>query len=133
MRALIRFLLLCLLPIAGWAQSPLPPCPIDTRAIWHNCFGTYTLNGYKYVGEFKDGMPSGQGTLIFPDGSKYVGEFKDGMPNGQGTDTFANGDRYVGEWRNGLQNGQGIEYRADGTIVNSGQWADGRLEVAPQI
>ncbi|KJR41606.1 hypothetical protein MCHI_002381, partial [Candidatus Magnetoovum chiemensis] len=36
--------------------------------------------GATYVGEFKDGLMNGQGTLTFPDGEKYVGEFKDGKP-----------------------------------------------------
>jgi hypothetical protein len=264
MRFLVRFLLLCLLPLAGWAQSSLQPCP--SSGYKHNCFGsavypsgaryegefqenrphgrgtgTFTdgsiyigdfrdgqfhgqgtatfANGNKYVGEFKDGKRDGQGTATFANGNKYVGEFKDGKRNGQGTFTyanggrhvgefkddkengqgtytfangdkyvgefkdgmfngqgifthanrdtyvgehkddkrngqgtytfangrkyvgefkddkyngqgtltFANGGRYVGEWRSGLRNGQGIEYRANGTIISSGQWADGRL------
>jgi len=39
------------------------------------------------------------------DGSKsgkYVGEFKDGLPNGQGTRTYIDGEKYEGEleeWR----------------------------------
>jgi len=37
-------------------------------------------NTRKYVGEWKNGMKNGQGTLTYPDGSKYVGEFKDGEP-----------------------------------------------------
>eukprot|EP00794_Sanderia_malayensis_P016296 gene16296-17931_t len=32
----------------------------------------------KYVGELKDGMFHGTGTLYFPDGSKYKGEWCDG-------------------------------------------------------
>ena len=32
---------------------------------------------------------------------KYVGEFKDGIPNGQGTFTWKNGHKYVGEWKDG--------------------------------
>lgn len=157
MRFLIRFLLLCLLPMAGWAQSSLPPCP--SSGYKHNCFGadTWTAGQFKgdqYVGEFKDGTQHGQGTYTWANGNQYVGEFKDGKRhgkgtytwtagqfkgdkyvgefkdskrNGQGTYTFANGGKHVGEWRDGLPNGQGIEYRADGTIVKSGQWADGKL------
>ena len=33
---------------------------------------------------------------------KYVGEFKDNKPNGQGTWTYYNGDKYVGEWKDGV-------------------------------
>ena len=39
--------------------------------------------------------------MNFANGSKYVGEYKDGMRNGQGTMTYANGDEYVGEWKDG--------------------------------
>ena len=31
-----------------------------------------------YVGELRNGVPHGEGTLTSPDGEKYVGEFKDG-------------------------------------------------------
>ncbi len=128
MRSLVRFLLLCLLPLAGWAQSSLPPCPSDVRAYWHNCFGTYPLpDGQKYVGEFKGDKANGQGTFTWPDGEMLVGEFKAGEADGEGTYTFADGRKYVGEFKDGKYNGQGIEYRADGTIVKSGRWADGKL------
>jgi hypothetical protein len=66
MRSLIRFLLLCLLPVAGWAQSSLPPCPSDTRAVWHNCFGVNAFpNGARYVGEFKQDKRNGQGVFTW--------------------------------------------------------------------
>jgi len=97
MRSLIRFLLLCLLPMAGWAQSSLPPCPEDVKAYWHNCFGTFTFpSGNRSAGEHKDGLLNGQGTFTFANGDKHVGEYKDDLPNGQGTYTFANGNKYVG-------------------------------------
>ncbi len=90
--------------------------------------GTLTsANGDKYVGEYKDDNRNGQGTYTFANGNKYVGEHKDDKRNGQGTFTLVSGARHVGEWRDNLRNGQGIEYRADGTIIASGQWADGKL------
>ncbi len=124
---MIRFLLLCLLPVAGWTQSSLPPCPKDVKAYWHNCFGTLAGNDGKYVGEFMDGKFHGQGTYTVAYAFKYVGEFRDGNRNGQGAFISVMGDRYVGEWRDNLRNGQGIEYRGDGTILKSGQWADGKF------
>ena len=62
--------------------------------------GTLTLSdGTKYVGEFKDEEFHGKGTLTRPDGGKYVGEFKEGKRHGQGTKTWSNGDKYVGEYK----------------------------------
>ncbi len=41
-----------------------------------------------------------QGTAYYPNGQvKYVGEWKDGSPNGNGTYLALNGDRYVGMFR----------------------------------
>ena len=105
MRFVIRFMLLCLLPMVGWAQSSLPPCPRDVKAYWRDCFSTYT----------------------HPDGAKYDGQYKDDKWNGQGTYNLPDGRKYVGQYKNGKLDGQGIEYRADGTIVNSGQWAEWKI------
>ena len=84
------------------AQSRLPPCPSDQSLYWSNCFGTLiSPSGQRYVGEFKDDKPNGQGTQTWPDGQRYVGEFKDDERNGQGTQTWPNGQRYVGEFKDG--------------------------------
>ena len=40
-------------------------------------FTRYTFQGGGIVGEFKDGLPNGQGTYTSPSGRKYVGEWKD--------------------------------------------------------
>ena len=56
--------------------------------------------GDKYVGEFKDGVKHGQGTLTYANGDKYVGEFKNDMRHGQGTYTFADGRAISGRWEN---------------------------------
>lgn len=132
---LIRLLLL-VLPLAAAAQSKLPPCPADINAHRHNCFGTITGSGNKYVGEWKDDDWHGQGTLTFANGDKYVGEFKDGQFNGQGTYTSSNGlvyagtfednylvqgtytepkgNKYVGAFKENKFNGQGTYISSDG-------------------
>ncbi len=55
-------------------------------------------DGRKYVGEFKDDKPNGQGTLTYPDGRKYEVEWelKDG--NFVGTLAYPDGKNYVGEF-----------------------------------
>ena len=59
-----------------------------------------------YKGQLENGKPNGLGVLIYPNGWKYVGEFKDGQLNGQGTETFS-GKVYTGEWVKGEKHGQG--------------------------
>jgi hypothetical protein len=60
-------------------------------------------DGDYYEGLFKDGMPSGKGTLRYSHGvrDRYVGEFQDGAPNGIGTLYMGDGRSYLGEFRNG--------------------------------
>ena len=37
-------------------------------------------DGSKYVGEFNEGLPNGQGKMTYSDGSKHEGEYKNGRP-----------------------------------------------------
>ena len=50
---------------------------------------------------------NGVGTMTYYDGGKYVGEWKEGMPNGQGTYTNSNikGFKYVGKFKDDKFNG----------------------------
>ena len=109
-------------------ESSLPACQGSDVSRWTSCFGTttYFISGDKYVGEFKDGNPNGQGTFISPNGAKYVGEIKDGNRHGQGTHTFASGDKYVGEYKDGKRNGQGTYTFAHGSKY-VGEYKDGEL------
>ena len=113
--------------------SELPDCK-SSSTYKHNCIGTFTFaSGDKYVGEWKDGKYSGQGTYTFGHssewaGDKYVGEWKDDKYNGQGTYTFGHssewaGDKYVGEYKNGKRHGQGTFTFASGNKY-VGEWKD---------
>ena len=42
-------------------------------------------NGNKFVGEFRAGLPSGEGVFETQTGDVFVGSFSAGLPNGQGT------------------------------------------------
>ena len=136
----------------AYAQSNLPACLGSDVSRWSNCVGSNTsfFGNNKYVGEYKDGKPNGQGTLTFTSGLKIVGEYKDGMPNGQvtinyadgskyagehkdgklngqGTYTFASGEKYVGEFMGNKRNGQGTHYSSSGLIINQGIFADDKF------
>ena len=93
----------------------LPPCP---TGVLHDCFTTLELDGNKYVGEFKNRLPNGQGTITFASGSKYVGEFKDGKKHGQGTYTYADGRETLGEWNFG-EPWNAVMYDASGKFSHS--------------
>ena len=41
-------------------------------------------NGNKFVGEFRGGLPSGEGVFETKTGDLFVGSFSNGLPNGQG-------------------------------------------------
>ena len=108
---------------------------------WTNCQGIYTFTNKDknyligkrmrtmiestYVGEWKDGLPHGQGTQTGVWG-EYVGEFKNGKST-QGTVTHENGNTYVGGFDNeSLFHGQGTFTMIDGTI-EKGIWQHGVL------
>ena len=107
----------------SFAQSNLPPCNGNFTG---PCFGVYEYsNGAKYVGQFKDGLRNGQGTLTHASGDKYVGQYKDDKRNGQGTYTFADGRTYVGQFKDANYDGFGTFYNPNGSIKQQGLWRDG--------
>ena len=64
-------------------------------------------DGSKYIGEFLDGQPNGQGTYFWPDGDKYVGQWVLGSRSGLGIHTRTNGSTYIGEFLDNKPNGHG--------------------------
>jgi len=99
----------------------LPNCVGSYSATaWDNCVSTYVWeDGNKYVGEWQNDKPHGQGTIIYASGEKYIGQFLNGDVHGQGTRTFGlnsewTGDKYVGEHKNNLMHGQGTYTYASG-------------------
>ena len=84
----------------------LPSCP--SSGYFDNCSGSDFLpDGSKYIGEYKQDKPHGEGILTKPNGDKYVGEWKNGDREGQGTFFYSNGDKYVGQWSANKLNGHG--------------------------
>jgi hypothetical protein len=92
--------------------------------------GTYTdADAKKYVGEWKDGKQHGDGTSYSAYGKKYVGEFKNGEKHGEGTFFFDSGGKYVGLWKNGMMHGKGIniELVEDCYHIKLGEWRNGMM------
>ena len=120
MKNLYRLLLAIGLLAVLTSSFALPPCQGSNSSKWSNCYGTKIYsNGDKYIGDFKDGDTSGQGTFFWLGdtqwkGDKYVGEFKGGDFNGQGTYTWAKGEKYVGEYKDDKATGQGTFFWANG-------------------
>jgi hypothetical protein len=83
----------------------------------------------KYEGEIVTGVPNGWGTITFPSGSNYVGGFKDGKRTGQGTMSFFDGGKYKGKyegkWNDGRKNGQGTETYPSGRKYE-GEWKNNK-------
>ena len=86
----------------------------ETGCISGNCEndkGVYIYtNGFKYEGQFANGLREGRGKLITPDGETYDGMWAKDAFNGQGTYIWASGAKYTGEWKNGVRDGYGIYF-----------------------
>ena len=58
------------------------------------------------------------GIYISIEGYKYEGEFKNGLREGKGKIKYKNNDKYDGMWKNDKYNGKGIYYFHDGSIYD---------------
>ena len=61
--------------------------------------GTFTHEGRVYVGNWKKGKKHGQGTYKYPNGDMYIGQWIESKYSKEGTYIYANGDKYIGEWK----------------------------------
>ena len=81
----------------------------------------------QYHGNCKNGVAQGYGVAVGED--TYKGQFKNGLPHGQGTYIWSNGNKYEGEWKEGKRHGQGTmtyaQQRKDSVVT--GLWKNGQL------
>lgn len=68
-----------------------------------------------YIGEFKQGIPSGFGELISPDGSRYQGSIQNSKAHGFGKSMMITGEIYEGEHQQGIFEGKGKLSLSDGS------------------
>ena len=80
------------------------------------------LKDFKFVGDFKGGVPHGQGNMVNHDQSTYSGPFQNSLPHGSGGQkTLSNGDTYKGDWVRGMMHGQGV------LVTSSGDRYEGKF------
>ena len=62
----------------------------------------YYNNGFKYEGEWKNGLREGKGIYYLNkdnlQGDRYEGDFIKVQAEGKGISYYSNGDRYIGEY-----------------------------------
>ncbi|KAG3022510.1 hypothetical protein JG687_00003385 [Phytophthora cactorum] len=74
----------------------------------HGVLGVYSFaDGGKYRGEFVHNVPSGNGTVVYPNGVEYTGAFADGQFHGFGVMKMERGYRYEGDFLRGQRCGLG--------------------------
>jgi len=101
-----------------------------------------SFQGGEYSGDLKDGVPHGEGEIVYPEGDgdeglveyeydkafvdKIVGSFLNGKLDGMATITWKNGMSFVGEYKDGTKNGKGILTLLSGNTYD-GEWKNNLL------
>lgn len=139
------FASLALIAFHAIADAALPTCedsPVEGRlndaSHWHDCVGdlTSTKTGNRYVGEFKNGKPHGNGTFYVlregkNKGDRYDGTYRNGKRHGKGIYYFANGNRYEGAFKEGKAT-TGVMYRRNG-VAETGSYINNKWTPQPVI
>ena len=75
-----------------------------------------------------------RGTETYPvkkkrkiDGFTYIGQFKNGKYNGKGLVFMDDGFKYYGEWKNSMKNGVGIQYQPEDNNLYKGVFKDNKF------
>jgi hypothetical protein len=82
----------------------------------------------RYEGNYKDGLRSAVGRMVYPSGDVYEGEWLDNKMHGEGSYTYKKtGDIYSGSWDGNKKQGKGrYECAADSSVL-CGTWVDGQI------
>ena len=87
---------------------------------------TSQLEGFKFVGKFKNDKANGHGKATFNSGEIIEGDWKDGELSGHGTYTSPDGEKYVGGWKNSEFHGKGAHTLPDGSMYEGEFKGDNR-------
>jgi hypothetical protein len=96
--------------------------------------GTLTTilnDGMVITGDFKKFEPY-YGTIIYKDSMKYVGQIKNFVPNGEGTIYLTDGGVFKCHWIKRTANGYG-EYKLSNDVIYKGKWVNGEIDGKGQI
>jgi MORN repeat len=74
--------------------------------------------------ELKKTVESKPDVLLYYDGTLYVGDVKNNLPDGFGTICYSSGARYCGEWKDGLYNGKGAFYQDHFSLPFYSEWVN---------
>lgn len=65
------------------------------------------IRKFTFKGEFRDGYPTGTGTMTLPDLSYYKGDFCKGIFHGEGVFCITSSPMmYSGQWKGGKKHGE---------------------------
>lgn len=82
------------------------------------------IDGNQYEGETMNGLPHGQGVMIYKEGTtgkvQYKGTWVNGECHGQGTMVYIDRSVYIGNFSHNLRDGSGIYETSDYTY--DGEW-----------
>lgn len=97
-----------------------------------NKYNVHNLkNGDIYIGNYRDNLFDGKGTLKYKNGDIYEGDFKKGVRCGKGEYKWINNERYRGQWSEDKINGYGIYFfnngdRYEGDWLNNVMTGEGK-------
>lgn len=80
-------------------------------------------NGITYYGFFKNGVPNGQGIMVWPSGESYEGEWALNNRHGYGELKKDGRLLYKGQWFEDKRNGKGTQFSSNGDVY-AGSWKD---------
>ena len=78
-------------------------------------------DGHYYIGQFKDNLRNGKGTLYNKNGNiKYEGDWINNKKEGNGKYIYEDGNYYIGQFKDNLRDGKGKVYLPNGIMIYDG-------------
>lgn len=82
-------------------------------AAWRAVAGLLAVFEWRFsavaiAGDYVEGLRSGKGVMLLPDGGTYTGDFAADKFEGAGTYEYPDGSCFVGAWLAGKKHGPGV-------------------------